>query len=95
MFYKISVAGTGATAGAASARVAIPNDSTGSRAKHLLVTVAGNTYIQPGDSSVDATTSSAIAAIGVPLMLDVTGHTHIAYLELAAGQRVTFTPVEM
>lgn len=95
MFYKISVAGTGATTGAASASVAIPNDSSGNRAKYLLVTAQGSSYVLPGASGVTATTSSPIVNAGQALLLDVSGHTHIAHLQLTAGQRVVFTPVEL
>tara|TARA_Y100000310_G_scaffold345726_1_gene468881 strand:- start:3209 stop:3496 length:288 start_codon:yes stop_codon:yes gene_type:complete len=94
MKMKVLNTGTGATTGAASAQIAIPNDSTGNAARTVAVAVSGTTYVQPGSSAVTATTGSMIATIGKPLILDVMGLTHIAHLELTAAQRITVTPLE-
>lgn len=91
---KITTVGTGATSGAASATITIPNDSSGSVARKVLITVEGSTYVLPGASGVTATTSSIIVNPESPLLLDVRGLTHIAHLQLTAAQRITVTPVE-
>lgn len=91
---KIMAQGSGATSGAASATIAIPNDSTGAAAKKVLVTVQGSTYVLPGASTVTATTSSIIVSADSPLVLDVMGLTHIAHLQLTAAQRITVVPIE-
>jgi len=91
---QITTNGTGALSTGTSSAVAIPNDSTGSRARTLLVSVEGATYILPGASTVTATTASPVVEAGEPLLVNVTGLTHVAILELTVGQRVTLTPVE-
>ena len=90
---QITGVGTGATSTDTSVAVAIPNDSSGNRARTVLITVEASTYIQPGISAT-ATTSSMIATISAPLLLNVVGLTTISVLELTAGKRVTITPVE-
>lgn len=91
---KITVEGSGATTGAASATIAIPNDSSGERATKVLITVQGAAYVLPGASVVVATTSSIIVSHDAPLMLEVHGLTHIAHLQLTAAQAITVTPIE-
>ena len=91
---KITTAGAGAATGIASDTIAIPNDSSGSRAAKVLITVEGATFVLPGPSGATATTSSIIVSHDAPLLLDVHGLTHIAHLQLTAAQRITVTPVE-
>lgn len=91
---KIAANGSSATTGASSATIAIPNDSSGNRAKTVLISASGATYMLPGASGVTATTSSTIIPHNVHLLLDVTGHTHIAHLQLVAAQQIVVTPVE-
>ena len=91
---KIATNGAGATTGAASATIAIPNDSSGIRARSVMVSVQGATYVMAGNSSVTATTSSVIVNAGEPLELDVLGQTHIAHLQLTAAQRITVNAIE-
>lgn len=94
MIIKITTEGTGATTANSSATIAIPNDSSGTRASTVLITVEGSTFVLPGASTAVATTSSIIVNLDSPLVLDVHGLTHIAHLELTAAQRITVTPVE-
>lgn len=91
---KIAANGSSATTGASSATIAIPNDSSGVRAKTVLITVQGATYVLPGASGATATTASTIVNAGSPLLLDVNGHTHIAHLQLTAAQAIVVSPVE-
>jgi hypothetical protein len=91
---KIASAGAGATTGASSATIAIPNDGSGSPANRVIVTVQGATYVTAGSSSATATTGDVIVNAGSPLVLDTHGQTHIAHLQLTAAQRITVTPVE-
>lgn len=91
---KISVEGVGATTSGTSARSAIPNDSTGNKAKYVLVCSGGTVFFLPGNSSVDATNSSPVVGADSPVLLDVSGHSHIAYLEGTTAARITITPVE-
>ena len=92
---KIAANGSSATTGASSATIAIPNDSSGERAKAVLITVQGSTYVLPGSSSAAATTASTIVHPESPLLIDVTGHTHIAHIQLTAAQAIVVTPIEV
>lgn len=91
---KIAANGSSATTGASSATIAIPNDSSGVTAKTVLISVQGATYVLPGASGATATTASTIVTPEAPLLLDVTGHTHIAHIQLTAAQAIVVTPVE-
>ena len=92
---KITTIGTGATSGATSAQIAVPNDSTGAAARKVLVTVEGLTYIIPGSATTAvATTSCIVVGPDSPLVLDTIGITHIAQIELTAAKRVTVTPID-
>jgi len=91
---KLSSAGTGATTGASSATIAIPNDGSGSPASRVMVSVQGATYVMAGSSAATATTGSMIVNAGEPVILDTHGQTHVAHLQLTAAQRITVVPVE-
>jgi len=90
---KIMAAGAAVTSSGSSQSITIPNDSTGNKAKTVLVTVEGLTYILPG-IGLTATAACTIASANAPLLLDVTGMTTIAVLQLTAAQIVTVNPVE-
>lgn len=85
--------GAGVTSSGTSQAVTIPNDSTGARARTVLVSVEGSTYVLPGISAT-ATTSSIIVSLNAPMVFNVVGLTTISVLQLTAAQRVTITPVE-
>ena len=91
---KITTEGTGGTTAGTSATIAIPNNSAGSKANKVLISVGGLTYVLPGPSGATATTSSIIVDSGSPLVLDVQAPTHIAHLQSTARQPLTATPIE-
>lgn len=94
MFPKVFTDGTGATTAGTSAVITIPNDSTGTKANKVMVSVGGSTYVLPGSSAAVATTGSIIIHNGHPVIFDVAGITHIAHLQLTAAQAITVVPVE-
>lgn len=91
---KIAAAGSTITTGAASARIAIPNDSTGIRAKRVVVAATVAAYCRPGDSSVAAVAGDLLLVPGDSRILDVAGQTHIAGIQVAAAGVIAVTPVE-
>lgn len=95
-FPIIKVAARGATvaSGAASASVAIPNDSTGGRAKRVYVAATVAAYIAPGASGVTAAAGDILLPVEQPIILDVGGQTHIAAIQVASAGVVSITPVE-
>lgn len=94
MTMKIIVDGTTVTAQAASTRIVIPNDSTGSTARTIRVSATGSAHILPGDSTVVATTDSPLVAASGPLTIDVIGLSNIAILESDTAPLVNVTPLE-
>lgn len=92
MIMQLGSEGVKVTTAATTARVAIPNDASGVRAKK--VRVLGTGYIRPGDSSVNATNQSTLILNAESLILNVTGQTHIAYIWVVDAQSISITPVE-
>lgn len=81
-------------AGAASASVAIPNDSSGTRAAYIRVASTGNAHIELGISAATATTTSMLLCAGEPEILAVGGNTHIAAIQSGTATSVNIIPVE-
>lgn len=93
--YKLAAAGATITTGAASARTAIPNDSTGARASFIAVAATVAAYVRPGDSAITAAAGDLLLTPGAePVILDVHGQTHLAGIQVAAAGVVSMTPVE-
>ena len=93
---KITKVGTLVTSGAASASVAIPTNSAGDTAKVIRIICpvsAAYAYVLPGNGSVVATTS-AIAINDTTEYLDVSGCTHIAYIQGSAAAVINIVPIE-
>lgn len=90
----IAADGTTVTTGAASARVAIPVNSSGSRPLYIRVTSVAEAYVQMGGSSVNATANSVLVQPADSQIFAVGGHTHIAYIQGTAATRVNITPLE-
>jgi len=90
---QITGEGTGVTSSGTSQAITIPNDSSGNKARTVLVTVEGSTYVLPGIGAT-ATTSSIIVSLSSPMVFNVVGLTTISVIQLTAAQRVTVTPVE-
>lgn len=91
---KITENGSSATTGAASATIAIPNNSAGKPALKVMITVEGLTHVLPGTSAAVATTASTIVSASAPLLIDTVGISHIAHLQLTAAQLIVVTPIE-
>ena len=93
----LQVAATGAniTTGAASANVAIPNNSAGQRARLIRVHATVAAYVRLGPTSgVTAVATDMIVDPASPVVLHAIGHTHIAALQVAAAGVVNVTPLE-
>jgi len=92
--------GVQATAGAASATVAIPDDSSGNRAKLVrisVITASEMVVVRPVTSGLaTVTTANGLPVIdSEPCLLWVAGHTHIAHIRARTNDCVfNITPVE-
>ena len=93
--FSLSAPGVQVTAGAASANVAIPNDASGVRARYVRILANGNCYIRPGQSAVVATVNDFYLNPNEGVVLNVLGHTHIAYLQDGASRTINMSPLEV
>lgn len=94
--FRFSEAGTQITTGA-SAHTAIPNDSTGSQARVIRVTISAATgfaYIKPTRNSGTITASDMPIVAGEAVFLDVRGFTHLGTLQGTVGVLLNMTPIE-
>lgn len=94
-FFTIIATGTQVTTGAASARVAIPNNGAGVVAKYVRLQGIANAYIRPGDSTVVAAATDILLSPNEAVILNVQGMTHIAYIQETAATKVNITPLEV
>lgn len=86
---------TSVTTGAGSARVAIPTNAAGNVPKYVRILPAGaNAWVRPGDSAVNATGNDILCSPNTDLILNVTGFTHIAYLQQGTATQLSIAAVE-
>jgi len=94
---KIVKNGIIVTTTASSASQAIPTNASGNTSNLIRVSCPNSTayaYVMPGNSSVVASTASiAIGGFG-DILLDVSGCTHIAYIQGSASAILNIIPVE-
>ncbi len=90
----VAATGTQVTTGAASASAAIPNAADGGKARRVLLCSPGNCYVRAGASGVTATVNDLLIAANHPIVLNVRGYTHIAYLQETATAKLNITPLE-
>lgn len=91
---KVATRGSTVASGAASASVAIPNDSTGIRASYVWVGCTSAAYVAPGASAITAAAGDLLVTPERPIVLDVHGQTHIAAIQVSVAGTVSITPVE-
>lgn len=95
---KISKDGVSVTSSGTSQAVAIPTNLAGTTARVVRVSCPNSShygYVLPGPSTAVATTASVAIGNFSDILLDVTGCTHIAYLQGAAGAVINISPVEV
>jgi hypothetical protein len=91
----IAAAGFSAATGAASARTAIPVDSSGRNPNYIRVSARNECYVKLGTVTVVATTNDALIQPADSLILQVpAGITHIAYIQGTAAGQVNVVPLE-
>lgn len=90
----IAVDGTTVTTGATTARVAIPNMSSGTKPLYIRVAATADSRVQLGGSTINATANSMLVQPADSVILAVGGHTHIAYIQGSAAATLNITPLE-
>jgi hypothetical protein len=90
---SIFTTGSTITTGAASARVAIPVDSSGNLPRYIRITAINPCFIKLGDSTVVAASGDAMVQPADALILAVNGATNIAAIQQAAAGLVQISPL--
>lgn len=90
----IVASGANITTSGTSARVAIPNDAAGVRARFVRVTCTVAAYVKPGNSAITAAAGDILLNPEHELVLAVGGVTHIAAIQVASAGVVNVVPVE-
>lgn len=93
-FLTVSATGANIATSATSANVAIPNTSAGQRPRFVRVHATAAAYVRMGPSAPTAAAGDMIVDPASPVILNVSGHTHIAALQVAAAGIVNVTPLE-
>lgn len=95
---KIVKDGVSVTASGTSQVVALPVNLAGNNPRCVRVSCPNSAhfgYVLPGNSSAVATTSSVAIGNFSDVLLDVSGCTHIAYLQGSASAIINISPVEV
>tara|TARA_Y100000310_G_C20682973_1_gene817143 strand:+ start:482 stop:793 length:312 start_codon:yes stop_codon:yes gene_type:complete len=96
--FPLQITGTiTAVATGASTATAIPNDGAGNRAAVVYITVEDEAaYVRAGESGDSVTNATGIHVTpGTPLLMYVSGQTHIIHLQGVAGaDRISIAPVD-
>lgn len=94
-FISVTASGFSAATGAASARTAIPNDSSGRAPNYIRVAARNECYVKVGDSTVTATTNDVLVQPADSVIMHVPkGLTHIAYIQGTAAGSVNVVPLD-
>lgn len=90
---SITQTGFSAATGAASARTAIPS-SSGGVPRYIRVAARNECYFKLGDSTVTATANDILVQPADSVIIQVSGATHIAYIQGTAAGQINVTPLE-
>lgn len=90
----VTAVGTTVTTGAASASVAIPDNSAGTRPLYVRITASAESFVRLGTSGVTATGNDMLVQPADSVILAVGGCTHVAYIQGTAAARVNIVPLE-
>ena len=92
---SVSASGFSAATGAATARTAIPNDSSGRAPNYIRVAARNECYVRVGDSTVVATTNDVMVQPADSVIMHVPkGLTHVAYIQGTAAGSVNVIPLD-
>ena len=93
---SVCIVATGGTitTSAASARIAIPNDSSGVAPKYVRVISTNPAYVKVGNSTVTAAAGDAMVQPADSVILNVSRCTHVAAIQVSAAGTVQVSPLE-
>ena len=90
----VAAVGTTVTAGATTARVAIPVAASGDAPMVVRIVATGFVYVKPGSSTVTATINDRLVSPYQVEVLGVGGCTNIAYIQETPGSKINICPLE-
>lgn len=92
----VLASGANLATGAASANVAIPNNSSGQKARAVRILATADCYVRMGLSGVTAAAGDMFIGAGPAgrEILHVLGATHIAAIQVAAAGTLNIVPLE-
>ena len=94
----LSVIGTpvNVATGAASAVLALPLCAAATKARFVWVqTVAGQCYVIPGLAATTVVAGAGIVISTSPVIINVTGFTHLAHIQITGAQTLVVVPLEV
>lgn len=97
MLINLGVGATGVNqaSGATSAGAALPNDASGNRPRFVRVASTAAVYFRFGQGGVPtAVATDILVQPGDAVVLDTSGNSHFAVLQVAAAGVVVVTPLE-
>lgn len=94
-FMTVTATGVSAVTGAASARSAIPVNSSGLIPSYIRIAARNECYVRVGNSAVVATGNDLLVQPADSVILQVgRGDTHVAYIQGAAAGQVNIVPLD-
>lgn len=92
----VQASGSNLATGAASASVAVPNNSSGQKARFVRVLATADCYIRAGLSGVTAAAGDTYISAGGAgrEILNLMGATHIAAIQVSAAGVLNIVPLE-
>jgi len=93
---QATVRGVNQATGAASAVVAIPNNSSGQKARLVRVYATQDAYIKQGIAGITAAAGDMIVGAGGAgaVILNCNGASHIACIQVSVAGLINITPLE-
>lgn len=91
----VGASGANIVTGAASANAAIPNTSASQKPRFVRLHATVAAYVRCGTTAgVTAAAGDMIVDPATPIVLNVSGYTHIAAIQVAAAGILNITPLE-
>ena len=92
--YSPGATGTTVVSGAASASTAVPNDTSGGRAKQVRLMVTGNLYVKFTSGAGTATANDMLLSPNFDVLVNCRQYDTISYIQETAAAKLNITPLE-
>jgi len=92
--YQPGATGSTVISGAGSATVAIPNDSSGNKARLVRLQVTGNLYVKFAKGAATASNQDMLLSPNYDVIVNCMQYDNIGYIQEAAAAKLNITPLE-